>query len=266
MRSAEPRDRTNEIITVDEARGESAVGALPEGWCDVVGRGRMGTALFSALRLAGVPVRGPFGRGADAAGAVVALLCVPDREIANAGARICEGVIVGHVSASADLSWLAPHDRFVLHPLLSVVGEGASFGGATCAVDGSGERALGVARALADRLGMRARRIAPEQRALYHAAASVASNYLTTVEGLAERLAAMVGLDRSDLLPLVRSAVDNWGARGAGAALTGPVARADEATVARQRAAVGAAAPDALPLWDALVTATRELAHAGSRS
>ena len=266
MRSAEPRDRTHEMITVDDARAAPAVGELPEGWCDVVGRGRMGAALFAALRLAGVPVRGPFGRGADAAGAAVALLCVPDREIANAGAGICDGVIVGHLSASADLSLLAPHDRFVLHPLLSVVGEGAVFSGAACAVDGSGERALGVACVLAARLGMRARRIAPEQRALYHAAASVASNYLTTVEGLAERLAAMVGLERADLLPLVRSAVDHWGERGARAALTGPVARADEETVARQRAAVQAAAPDELPLWDALVTATRELAHPGSRS
>ncbi len=232
----------------------------------MIGRGRMGTALFSALQRAGVPVRGPFGRGADAAGAAVALLCVPDREIANAAAGIRDRVVVGHVSASAELSLLAPHDRFVLHPLLSVVGDCAAFAGATCAIDGSGEKALGVARALAGRLGMRARRVSPEQRALYHAAASVASNYLTTVEGLAERLAAMVGLDRSDLLPLVRSAVDNWGERGARAALTGPVARADEATVAKQRAAVQAAAPDELPLWDALVTATRALAHSGAPS
>ena len=33
---------------------------LPEGWCDVVGRGRMGEALVSALDAAGVAVRGPF--------------------------------------------------------------------------------------------------------------------------------------------------------------------------------------------------------------
>lgn len=245
----------------DDGRAESVRGELPHGWCDVVGRGRMGVALSAALRHAQVPVRGPLGRGAEGVGAAVVLLCVPDREIRAASAGIREGAIVGHVSASADLSILAPHERFVLHPLLSVVGEGAAFNGATCAVDGSSARSRGVAIALADRLGMNARHISPEQRALYHAAASAASNFLTTVEGLAERLAALVGLERTDLLPLVRSAVDNWGERGARASLTGPVARGDEETVERQREAVMAFAPGELPLWDALVTATRALAE-----
>ncbi|CAN5200662.1 DUF2520 domain-containing protein [soil metagenome] len=254
------------MMPFEDARAESAIGDLPPGWCDVIGGGRMGTALAAALRLAQVPVRGPLGRGADAAGAALVLLCVPDREIASASATIRDGAIVGHMSASANLSVLAPHDRFVLHPLLSVIGAGASFAGASCAVDGSSAEALGVARALAVRLGMRARRILPEQRALYHAAASAASNYLTTVEGLAERLANMVGLDRSDLLPLVRSAVDNWGERGARVALTGPVSRGDDETVAQQRAAVSAAAADELPLWDALVIATRDLAQSAPRS
>lgn len=226
----------------------------------------MGTALHHALHAAGVPVRGPHGRGATGADAAVVILCVPDREIGAASAMLGDAAVVGHVSASAELSLLAPHERFMMHPLLSVIGEGASFRGAACAVDGNTARALGVAQAIAHRLGMRTRRIAPEQRALYHAAATAASNYLTTVEGMAEQLAALVGLERADLLPLVLSAVENWGFHGAAAALTGPVARGDDATVAKQRAAVSAAAPDQLPLWDALVTATRELARIGERS
>ena len=226
----------------------------------------MGTALVHALRVAGVAVRGPHGRGARAEDASVVILCVPDREIAAASAMITKGAVVGHTSASAELALLAPHERFMLHPLLSVVAAGAPFAGATCAVDGSSERALGIAQSLATRLGMRARRIAPEQRALYHAAASAASNYLITVEGLAEHLAALVGLDRGDLVPLVRSAVENWSERGARRALTGPVVRGDDETVARQRAAVSAAAPDQLPFWDALVDATRSLARSGMPS
>jgi predicted short-subunit dehydrogenase-like oxidoreductase (DUF2520 family) len=43
-------------------------------------------------------------------------------------------------------------------------------------------------------------------------------------------------------------------------ALTGPVARGDEQTIARQRAAVQERTPDLLPLFDGLVHATRELA------
>ncbi|HUI47905.1 MAG TPA: DUF2520 domain-containing protein, partial [Acidimicrobiia bacterium] len=45
-------------------------------------------------------------------------------------------------------------------------------------------------------------------------------------------------------------------------ALTGPVARGDEATIERQRAAVEDAAPDLVPLFDELVTATRALVAA----
>ena len=101
-------------------------------------------------------------------------------------------------------------------------------------------------------------------RAAYHAAASIASNFLITLEAAAERLAASAGADRRLLVPLVRATVENWATVGPERALTGPVARGDEGTVARQRAAVAERAPDLLPLFDALVQATRELAEAGN--
>jgi predicted short-subunit dehydrogenase-like oxidoreductase (DUF2520 family) len=81
-----------------------------------------------------------------------------------------------------------------------------------------------------------------------------------TLEGAAERLAATAGVERELLVPLVRAAVENWAARGAEQALTGPIARGDEETVARQRAAVEERTPDLLPLFDALVDATRAVA------
>jgi predicted short-subunit dehydrogenase-like oxidoreductase (DUF2520 family) len=244
----------------DDHGADAPDSELPQGWCDIVGRGRMGEALVAALDAAGVAVRGPFGRGADAADAAIVLLCVPDREIAAAAAVVTEGRLVGHVSASVPLDALAPHERFALHPLLSVVGAGARFAGVTCAIDGSTPRALSAARALAERLEMRPRVLSPSDRALYHAAASAASNFLVTVEGMAGRLAERVGIDRAALAPLVRATVDNWAALGARDALTGPLARGDEETAERQRAAVAEAAPDLLPLWDALATATRQLA------
>jgi predicted short-subunit dehydrogenase-like oxidoreductase (DUF2520 family) len=233
---------------------------LPDGFIDIVGRGRMGEALASALGDAGIPVRGPLGRDADGAGAAIVILCVPDGEIASASACIAAGPIVGHVSASAPLDLLKPHERFNLHPLLSVIGAGASFAGAACAVEGSTTRSLGIARALAERLGMRPRTIAVSDRALYHAAASAASNFLVTVEGMAERLGERVGIDRGALAPLVRATVENWVANGAAGALTGPIVRGDEDTVSRQRVAVAQAAPEMLPLWDALAAGTRSLA------
>ncbi len=220
----------------------------------------MGHALASALRSAGFKVNGPLGRGADGAGAALVVLCVPDREIESASSLVARGQLVGHVSASAPLALLEPHERFVMHPLLSVATPDAQFKGATCAIDGNSPVTVGIAFSLAERLGMRPRLIDASRRAVYHAAASAASNYITTTLGMAERLAAVAGLDRDALVPLIHSAVEQWAASGAHAALTGPIVRGDEVTVSRQRAAVATNAPELLPLWDALVAGTRTLA------
>ena len=104
-------------------------------------------------------------------------------------------------------------------------------------------------------------RITPEDRAAYHAAASVATNFLVTLEAAAERLAASAGVTRQMLAPLVRATVENWATLGPERALTGPVARGDEPTVAvRQREAVVERTPEELtPLFDALTSATRAI-------
>jgi predicted short-subunit dehydrogenase-like oxidoreductase (DUF2520 family) len=141
------------------------------------------------------------------------------------------------------------------------VGE-PEFAGAGAAVAGATPRALAIARGLAQRLGMRATTVADEDRAAYHAAASIASNFLTTLEGAAERLAATAGVERALLAPLVRASVENWARLGAERAMTGPIARGDEATIERQRAAIAERTPDLLPMFDALVDATRALVGA----
>ena len=227
----------------------------------IVGAGRLGTALTAALRAAGLSVEGPLGRGAVPHAEVV-LLCVPDGEIAAAAARLGPGRLVGHCSGASGLEPLAGHEAFALHPLMTVPAGAPPqvFAGAGCAVDGATERALETAGALAARLDMRATRVAAEDRAAYHAAASIASNFLVTLEAAAERLAATAGVDRALLAPLVRAAVENWARLGAERALTGPIARGDEATVARQREAVLERTPELAPLFDALADATRALA------
>ena len=97
---------------------------------------------------------------------------------------------------------------------------------------------------------MRPVEIAQADRAAYHAAASIASNFLITLEAAAERVAGAAGVERAQLVPLVRATVENWARLGPERALTGPVARGDEATVERQRAAVEEVAADLLPLFD----------------
>jgi predicted short-subunit dehydrogenase-like oxidoreductase (DUF2520 family) len=207
-----------------------------------------------------VPVDGPLGRGAGTESAEVALLAVPDGEIENAAGAIAPGALVGHCSGARGLDALGGREGFSLHPLMTVTAQGARFHGAGCAVAGTSARATAAARTLAQRLGMRVVEVDEDDRAAYHAAASVASNFLVTIEAAAARLAAAAGLEREDLVPLVRATVDNWERLGAERALTGPVARGDEDTLRRQRAAIGERAPDLLPLFDALVDATRALA------
>jgi predicted short-subunit dehydrogenase-like oxidoreductase (DUF2520 family) len=229
----------------------------------IVGAGRLGTALAAALRATGLEIDGPLGRGASPEGVDAVLLCVPDGAIGAAAAAVAPGVPVGHCSGATGLDVLTGHEAFAFHPLMTVPAHGEPvFSGAGAAVAGSTPRALAVAEGLAARLGMRSTTVADEDRAAYHAAASIASNFVVTLEGAAERLAATAGVDRAMLAPLVRAAVENWERLGAADALTGPIARGDEATVERQRAAVAERAPDLLELFDAMTDATRTLAAA----
>jgi predicted short-subunit dehydrogenase-like oxidoreductase (DUF2520 family) len=231
----------------------------------IVGAGRLGTALAAALRATGLEIDGPLGRGARPEGVDAVLLCVPDAEIAAAAAAITPGVPVGHCSGATGLDVLAGHEAFAFHPLMTVPRQGTpDFAGAGAAVAGSTPRALAVAQDLAARLRMQATTVADADRAAYHAAASIASNFLVTLEGTAERLAGTAGVDRALLVPLVQAAVATWARLGAADALTGPITRGDEATVARQRAAVEERAPDLIPMFDAMVDATRALAASGA--
>ena len=231
----------------------------------VIGAGRVGSAIAARLRERGID--DPGGE------ADVVLLCVPDGAIAEAaGALALRGAprFLGHVSGATPLSVLEPArlagaELFGLHPLQTFSGASApSLAGAGCAIAGSTPAALDFARCLAEALGCAAFELDDERRASYHAAASIASNFLVTLEAAAETVAAGAGFAPSDaralLAPLVRETVDNWAARGPEAALTGPVARGDKPTVAAQRAAVADSEPALIALFDALVERTEALA------
>jgi predicted short-subunit dehydrogenase-like oxidoreductase (DUF2520 family) len=233
----------------------------------VVGRGRLGRALSAALARAGYEVGEPAGRGEVPAGCDVILLCVPDSEIpAAAEAMAGAAPYVGHTSGATPLSALEPAgaQSFGLHPLQTVTGEHARLAGCGCAVAGSSAHALELAEQIASDLGMTPFEVEDSQRAAYHAAASISSNFLVTLQAEAEALAGSAGIRGFDarqmLGPLVRSTVDNWIALGPERALTGPVARGDAATVAAQRAAIAERRPRLERLFDALVERTEALA------
>ena len=235
----------------------------------VVGDGRLGNALAGALRGAGLEVSGPSGRGELPAPADAVLLCVPDAEI-SAAAETASGraPYLGHTSGATPLSALGGvgGTPFGLHPLQTFAGgePPARFRGSGCAVAGATPAALSVATSLAASLGMRPFTVSDDLRPAYHAAASVASNFLVTLMSAAEQAAGAAGIEpgeaRALLAPLVRSTVENWIALGPERALTGPLARGDEATVAIQREALEEGAPELLALFDSLAEQTRALA------
>ena len=78
---------------------------------NVIGRGRVGSALAARLEERGVELR------EDAA--ELTLLCVPDTAIRDVARGLSPGQgWVGHVSGATPLSALDPHElRFSLHPL-----------------------------------------------------------------------------------------------------------------------------------------------------
>ncbi len=228
----------------------------------IVGQGKVGNALAEALAHGRYEILGPLGRGADGADADAVLLCVPDTQIPAAARLIAPGRPVGHCSGAHGLDVLAPHEqRFSMHPLMTIPAGAPSFAGASAAIAGSSTRELKLAAELAGALAMHPVEVADADRAAYHAAASIASNFLITLQAAAERLARTAGVERELLVPLVAATVENWAALGPRRALTGPVARGDETTVAIQRAALEERAPDLVPLFDALADATRALAH-----
>jgi predicted short-subunit dehydrogenase-like oxidoreductase (DUF2520 family) len=182
------------------------------------------------------------------------ILCVPDTVIAEVARATPVGPWICHTSGATSITVLAPHvNRFTMHPLQTIVrGRGPEqLDGAWAAV--VGDAADGVARAswLARELGLQPFELADHLRAMYHAGAALASNYLVTLYRSASRAFEIAGAPPAALLPLMRRTIDN------DFELTGPIARGDWTTVDAHLAAVRAFAPELEPLYRALADRTR---------
>ena len=213
---------------------------------NVIGaRGRVGSAVAARLADRGVSLR--------EGGAELILLCVPDRVIVEVASTIAPGPWVAHVSGGTPLAALDPHGRrFSLHPLQTFTHDRGpeQLDGAWAAVTGETEEARAVANELAVLLGVRPFPLADDLRALYHAGAVIASNYLVTLRGMAGELLAEAAVPPEALDPLMRRVIDN------DFQLTGPIERGDWATVERHRAAIAETAPHLLAAYDELARLT----------
>jgi len=229
----------------------------------LIGPGRAGRSLAGALVDVGCDVRQLLGPhddvGAAAEGVDLLVLATPDGAIAPVAAAVrpVAGTVVMHLSGALGLEALAPHPRrAALHPLAPLpppeVGRVRLRSGITFAVAGDP-----LAAEVAGLLGGRVMAVDDASRASYHAAACIAANHLVALMGQVERVAAAAGLELDAFVGLARAALVDVAELGPAAALTGPAARGDDATIARHRAVLE---PEELPGYDAGVALARRLA------
>jgi predicted short-subunit dehydrogenase-like oxidoreductase (DUF2520 family) len=217
----------------------------------VVGAGRAGSAIAARLgeRL---PTR-VVGRDPSCRGADLVVVCVPDRAISEVAAAVPIGPWVCHVSGACSVDVLLPHERrFSLHPLQtfqSGLGPG-QLDGTWAAVSAEAPDALAAANELARLLRVRAFAVADADRAIYHAAATMASPFLVTLHRIAADLMEAASAPPEALLPLMRRTIEN------GFRPTGPHVRGDSETVERHIDAIRTRRPELEPAYRALSDAT----------
>jgi predicted short-subunit dehydrogenase-like oxidoreductase (DUF2520 family) len=207
----------------------------------------------------------------------VIMLAVGDDQIAPvcaelAAAHLLAGVIVFHCSgalSSLQLQDAARAGAFVasVHPIRSFADPEAvarSFDGTYCGVEGDAA-ALAVLDQGLRACGARPVAIDVSAKTVYHAAAVFASNYLVTLVDAALRAYQAAGIPepvaRELAQPLAMETLANAFRLGPAAALSGPIARGDMATVARQQRAVEQWDGAAGQLYQALVAPTADLAR-----
>jgi len=209
--------------------------------------------------------------------AAVWMLAVGDDQIGPACAALAatgllNGALVFHCSgakASGELAAARQAGAHVasIHPVRSFADPAAvaaAFDGTWCGVEGDAE-ALAVLAPAFEAIGARLVAIDSAAKTVYHAASVFAANYLVTVLDAALRayVAAGVPLEvaRELARPLASESLANVFRLGAPAALSGPVARGDMETVARQQAALHDWDAPTGALYTALVEATTALAE-----
>lgn len=254
----------------------------------IVGAGAVGTALGIALARAGWPVgavasrdagrrerfreRVPSARAFAEVNALVddvelVILAVPDDVIRSvAGSMwLYAGQAVVHTSGLLGAEVLEPAmaagtQAGTFHPLVAFADLDRaleSLRGATVAIEGDDELAAHLAD-MAEAIGGVPVRLSPGSKPAYHAAAVLAAGGVVALLDTIREVAGSMGLDETGALdiylPLLEQTVANARGLGVAAALTGPATRGDAGTVAAHVEALRSLAPDALPVYRALVT------------
>ena len=201
------------------------------------------------------------------------MLAVTDDQIAAmcAALPVAAGTVVFHCSgakSSRELAGAVAAGAAVasVHPVRSFADPAqvaASFAGTYCGVEGDAA-ALALLTPALIAIGVQAVPIDAAAKTVYHAASVFASNYLVTVLDAGLRAYQAAGVPQEVALalaaPLARETLENVLRMGPERALTGPIARGDMDTVARQQEALDEWDSSTGMLYRALVQATQALA------
>lgn len=271
----------------------------------LIGPGRLGQAVGALLQQAGYPITAIVGRdqqrtheaaefigaslmaGTDlkrCSRAELVLCCVGDDQLAPLGEALLDVLAdtpsptVIHFSGRHRAAILRPDDPraahwqvMSLHPLQTFAsGEQGlnSLPGSYCAVEGNDELfPLGAKLSL--ELGCQPFRLRSEDKERYHAAACMASNFVTTLFHQASTLMAETledpAMAKTVLAPIFQTAVTNTLNLGPHQALTGPIVRGDIDTIRGHLDQLAEHNPQRLSFYLELAEQTRQLALESER-
>jgi predicted short-subunit dehydrogenase-like oxidoreductase (DUF2520 family) len=263
----------------------------------IIGSGKVGTAVGYLLKRAGhdiVAVADVFLE--EAQRAVVYTGGEPTTDLVHAArgadcilittnddaiSAVCKTVVTGggvdkgdkvvHTSGAGGLDLLREAKRHgahvaCIHPLQTFADVESAIGkipGSTFGITAD-EEILSWADAIVGDLGGRPFHVPDEDKALYHAAACMASNYLVTLMYLVEEIYGRMGLSREEAIrafwPLVKGTIGNIESKGTIASLTGPIARGDGGTIRKHVRGFRTRFPSLLKLYREMGLFTAEVA------
>jgi predicted short-subunit dehydrogenase-like oxidoreductase (DUF2520 family) len=205
------------------------------------------------------------------------MITTPDREIVTSVQSLCSAGllrasdVVFHCSGSlpsSELAFAGSRGAHVasVHPLKTFADPREAvrtFVGTHCAVEGD-RAALDVLVPAFERIGGRVSEIDPQSKTIYHAASVIVCNYLASLLETGLRAYERTGLSRETatamMEPIVRETLDNVLELGTANALTGPIARGDDAVIAKHLRALEAWDPRVASIYRELGLVALELA------
>ncbi|MDY0189517.1 MAG: DUF2520 domain-containing protein [Desulfuromonas sp.] len=272
----------------------------------VIGPGRLGQALAARLRQLGYPITAIVGRDIDRTRSAARFIgaelmattelkrCTPadiifittaDDQLAATAqqlyhqAELRANTMVIHCSGLHPATIVQPNNDelgkkilcLAMHPLQTFASAELGLTALSCSyfsLEGA-TAAIATGQQLVQDLGGTAFTIDASSKVLYHAAACMAANFITTLlGGVADTLklcATQQEIPLAAMAPLINTAVTNTLSIGAAQALTGPIVRGDCDTVARHLHQLKQADPQLWNLYQSLALHTTRLARQSQR-